>query len=240
MLDSGILPSDGWQATDSLTALGNTLPAQSSPLGNNTLRFFFSMTHKVLKTYGIRQSRYKTVKKLYSQGRRQSYKTVNMQVDAGAAEQSRLSGSSGDSYMPSPLAPISSWDAESETPVQRQVWADSPGGGSDVDGTDIAVMTPTSPERKRTPKPETRSPLCVQGRQSSHPPPPRRQHAPERLMFYCRTISVSTAPCSSSRTCCPTHWASYCAPCQPLLRAFFQMDSIPTSCGMHDPSSIQS
>jgi hypothetical protein len=34
--------------------------------------------------------------------------------------------------------------------------------------------------------------------------------------------SASTAPCTSStsrRMCCPTHCASYCAPCQPLWRA---------------------
>ena len=41
-----------------------------------------------------------------------------------------------------------------------------------------------------------------------------------RLVFYCRTTSVSTAPCKSRRMFCPTHRASYCAPCQPLLRAF--------------------
>ena len=44
----------------------------------------------------------------------------------------------------------------------------------------------------------------------------------DRLVFYCRTPSSSTTPCTSRRTCCPacTHCASYCAPCQPLLRAF--------------------
>jgi len=42
----------------------------------------------------------------------------------------------------------------------------------------------------------------------------------ERLVFYCRTTSASTAPCTPRRMCCPTHCASYCAPCQPLLRAF--------------------
>jgi len=42
----------------------------------------------------------------------------------------------------------------------------------------------------------------------------------ERLVFHCRTTSASTAPCTSRRMCCPTHCASYCAPCQPLLRAF--------------------
>ena len=48
----------------------------------------------------------------------------------------------------------------------------------------------------------------------------------ERLVFYCRTTSASnrttsasTAPCTSRRMCYPTHCASYCAPCQPLLRA---------------------
>ena len=42
---------------------------------------------------------------------------------------------------------------------------------------------------------------------------PPADRAEERLVFYCQTTSVSTAPC-------PTHRASYCAPCQPLLRAF--------------------
>ena len=40
-----------------------------------------------------------------------------------------------------------------------------------------------------------------------------------RLVFYCRTITASTAPNTSKRMCCPTHCASHCAPCQPLLRA---------------------
>ena len=35
----------------------------------------------------------------------------------------------------------------------------------------------------------------------------------ERLVFHCRTTSASTAPCTSRRICCPTHCASYCAPC---------------------------
>ena len=39
----------------------------------------------------------------------------------------------------------------------------------------------------------------------------------ERLVSYCQTASASTAPCTSRRMCCPTHCASYCAPCQPLL-----------------------
>jgi len=42
----------------------------------------------------------------------------------------------------------------------------------------------------------------------------------QRLVFYCRTASASTAPCTSRRMCYPTHCANYCAPCQPLLRAF--------------------
>ena len=37
--------------------------------------------------------------------------------------------------------------------------------------------------------------------------------------FCCRTTSTSTAPCTSRRMSCPTHCASYCAPCQLLLRA---------------------
>ena len=42
----------------------------------------------------------------------------------------------------------------------------------------------------------------------------------KRLVFYCRTTSASTAPCTSRRMCCPTHCANNCAPCQPLVRAF--------------------
>ena len=42
----------------------------------------------------------------------------------------------------------------------------------------------------------------------------------EKLVFYCRTTSASTAPCTSRRRCCLTHCASDCAPCQPLLRKF--------------------
>ena len=34
---------------------------------------------------------------------------------------------------------------------------------------------------------------------------------PERLVFYCRTTSASTAPCTSRRMCCPTRCASYWA-----------------------------
>ena len=49
------------------------------------------------------------------------------------------------------------------------------------------------------------------------------------MVSYCRTTSTSTAPCTSRRMCCPRHCATYCAPCQPLSRAFFLMDSISTS-----------
>ena len=41
-----------------------------------------------------------------------------------------------------------------------------------------------------------------------------------RLVFHGRTTRASTAPCISSKMRCPTHWATNCAPCQPLLRAF--------------------
>jgi len=41
----------------------------------------------------------------------------------------------------------------------------------------------------------------------------------QRLVFYCRTTSASTAPCTSRRMCCPTHCASYCA-CIELRCAF--------------------
>ena len=43
------------------------------------------------------------------------------------------------------------------------------------------------------------------------------------MVFYWRTTSASTAPCTARRICCPTHCASYCAPRQPLVRAFFRM-----------------
>ena len=33
----------------------------------------------------------------------------------------------------------------------------------------------------------------------------------QRLVCYCKTTSASTAPCTSRRTCCPTHFAKYCA-----------------------------
>ena len=49
---------------------------------------------------------------------------------------------------------------------------------------------------------------------------PCSQTRPERLFLNCRTISISTAPCTSREMCCPKHCASHCAPCQPLLRAF--------------------
>ena len=42
----------------------------------------------------------------------------------------------------------------------------------------------------------------------------------QRLVVYYPTTSASTAPCISRRSCCPTQCASYCAPCQPLRRAF--------------------
>ena len=52
-------------------------------------------------------------------------------------------------------------------------------------------------------------------------PPRHCQPRPvQRLEFFCRATSASTAPCTSKRMCCPTHFASCCAPCQPLLRAF--------------------
>ena len=34
-------------------------------------------------------------------------------------------------------------------------------------------------------------------------------------------VCASTAPCTSRRMRCTTQCASYCAPCQPLVRAFF-------------------
>ena len=52
--------------------------------------------------------------------------------------------------------------------------------------------------------------------------PPASACSLQRLVFHCLTTSASTAPCTSRRMCCPAHCASYCAPCQPLLRAFFE------------------
>ena len=40
----------------------------------------------------------------------------------------------------------------------------------------------------------------------------------QRLVIHYRTTSASAAPGASRRMCCPTHCASSCAPCQPLLR----------------------
>ena len=39
----------------------------------------------------------------------------------------------------------------------------------------------------------------------------------EGLVIYCRTTSASTAPCTSRRTCCPAHCASYCADAHLLI-----------------------
>ena len=44
---------------------------------------------------------------------------------------------------------------------------------------------------------------------------PLPPHPADRLVFYCRTTSASTAPCTSRRMCCPTHCACYCAPSVP-------------------------
>ena len=49
---------------------------------------------------------------------------------------------------------------------------------------------------------------------------PRDSLTLKRLVCYCQTTNVSTAPGTSRRMCCPTHCATYCAPCQPLSRAF--------------------
>ena len=48
--------------------------------------------------------------------------------------------------------------------------------------------------------------------------------------------SASTAPFISRMVCCPTHCASYCAPCQPLLRAFSGwIRSQPSTLGRKEP-----
>ena len=61
--------------------------------------------------------------------------------------------------------------------------------------------------------------------------PPRRRGAAPALsitlslssslcVWHCRTASATTAPCTFRRTLGPTHCASLCTPCQPLVRAF--------------------
>jgi len=51
----------------------------------------------------------------------------------------------------------------------------------------------------------------------------------EKLVFYCRTTSVITVPCTFRGMCCPALFATYCAPCHPLLRAFSGWVRSPTS-----------
>ena len=70
----------------------------------------------------------------------------------------------------------------------------------------------------RNKKEET--PLVDQSASSSLLPAPRRTSPNQRLIFYCRTTSASTASCTSRRRCRPAHCTSYCALCQPLLQAF--------------------
>ena len=66
---------------------------------------------------------------------------------------------------------------------------------------------------------------------------PCRLSQAARLVFHCRTTSASTAPCSSSRMCCPAHCAVYCAPCQPLLLAFSGwIQSPPPTVAVHPPA----
>ena len=62
--------------------------------------------------------------------------------------------------------------------------------------------------------------------------PPTWSLCMQRLVFYCRETSASTASCTSRRMCSPAHCASCCAPCQPLLRAFsgWIRSPPPTSC----------
>ena len=48
----------------------------------------------------------------------------------------------------------------------------------------------------------------------------------QRVVFHCPTTGTSTAPCTPRRTCCPTHCATYCDPCQTLLRAFSKIPQI--------------
>ena len=55
----------------------------------------------------------------------------------------------------------------------------------------------------------------------------------QRLLFYCRATFATTSPCTFRRMCCPTHCASYCAPCQPLLREFAYWIRSPPSTSFH-------
>ena len=58
-------------------------------------------------------------------------------------------------------------------------------------------------------------------------------HCLQILVCYCRTTSASTEPCTSRKMCCPTHCASCCAPCQPLVRAFSGWMRSPPTCTPH-------
>ena len=98
---------------------------------------------------------------------------------------------------------------------ERRQALQSPGGEQDA-----ALPPPAAaPSRARlgNATPPQGNPCCPQ------PPLPQHQARsayfsdPQKLVFCCRTTSASTAPCTSRRMCCPTHCASYCAPCQPLL-----------------------
>jgi len=69
--------------------------------------------------------------------------------------------------------------------------------------------------RSQNPKPQTLNPkpgtLTTLNPKSLHPKP-QTPTPRERLVIYCQTSSVSAAHA--------THCATYCTPCQPLLRAF--------------------
>ena len=41
------------------------------------------------------------------------------------------------------------------------------------------------------------------------------------MVFYCRSTSASTAPCTSRRMCCPAHCASYCQKLLTYARSFW-------------------
>ena len=63
---------------------------------------------------------------------------------------------------------------------------------------------------------------------------PSRKADGERLAFFSRTTSASTAPCAFRRICCLTHGANYCAVCQPLLRGFCGWVRSPPPTGQMD------
>jgi len=59
----------------------------------------------------------------------------------------------------------------------------------------------------------------------------------QRLVFDCRTISASTAPCISRRRCCPAHCASYSSADQPRTEDVSNEWTWPCACPCPPSSS---